>query len=189
MSDKFYHTKESVEQYIKIADGYDGSELIEKLQKFLPNNSTLLELGSGPGTDLKILKESYQITSSDYSAIFVDLLKDKYPTNKINHLNAVTLETDRKFDGIYSNKVLQHLTDDELRKSIQNQVKILTDMGIVCHSFWEGNICEEMHGSLQNYHTIEEIKQFFSPLFDILILELYNEMSKNDSILLIGRKK
>ena len=95
MSDKFYHTKESVEQYIKIADGYDGSELIEKLQKFLPNNSTLLELGSGPGTDLKILKESYQITSSDYSAIFVDLLKDKYPTNKINHLNAVTLETDR----------------------------------------------------------------------------------------------
>ena len=67
MSGKFYHTKESVEQYIKIAEGYDGSELIEKLQKFLPNNSTLLELGSGPGTDLKILKDFDGVVPAKWS--------------------------------------------------------------------------------------------------------------------------
>jgi len=189
MSGKFYHTKESVQQYIKIAEGYDGRELIEKLQKYLPQNSSLLELGSGPGTDLKILKEIYQITGSDYSAIFVDLLKDKYPFDEIYHLNVISLKTNKKFDGIYSNKVLQHLTDDELKKSILGQKKVLNDNGIICHSFWEGNICEEMHGSFQNYHTLIEIEKFFSSHFDILLLELYKEMSKNDSILLIGRKK
>ena len=189
MSGKFYHTKESVEEYIKIADGYDGRELIEKLQKYLPQNSNILELGSGPGTDLQILKEIYQITGSDYSAIFVDLLKDKFPSTTINHLNAVTIKTDKIFDGIFSNKVLQHLTDDELSKSILSQKKVLNDNGIICHSFWEGSICEEIHGSLQNYHTLIEIEKFFSSHFEILLLELYKEMSKNDSILLIGRKK
>lgn len=189
MKGKFYHTEESVEQYMKIADGYDGNELIEKLQNFLPQDSSILELGSGPGTDLKILEENYNITGSDYSSIFIELLKENNPNIDILHLNAVTLDTEIHFNAIYSNKVLQHLTDEELKESIQNQSKILNENGIVCHSFWEGNICEEMHGSLQNHHTIEEIEQFFFHLFDILHLELYNEMAKNDSILLIGRKK
>ena len=189
MKGKFYHTKESVEQYIKIAEGYDGRELITKLRDFLPKNSTVLELGSGPGTDLKILDEIYEVTGSDFSGIFTDLLKENNTNIEILHLNAVTLETNTHYDAIYTNKVLQHLTDEELKLSIQNQSNILNDNGIVCHSFWKGDICEEMHGSLQNYHTLVEIEQFFSHLFDILHLELYNEMSKKDSILLIGRKK
>ena len=189
MSGKFYHTKESVEQYLKIAKGYDGREIIEKLQNYLPQNSTILELGSGPGVDLKILSEFYQVTGSDYSSIFIDLLKEANPNHEILYLNAITLITKQNFDSIFSNKVLQHLTDDELTTSIQNQYNILNKNGIICHSFWEGDICEEMHGSIQNSHTIEEIEQFFSPLFDISLLELYNEIAKNDSILLIGRTK
>ena len=189
MDGKFYHTIESVEQYIKIAEGYDGKELIDKLQNFLPKKSSVLELGSGPGKDLKILEDIYDVTGSDYSSIFIELLKKNNSNIGILHLNAVTLETENHFDAIYSNKVLQHLTDDELKESFQNQFDKLNDNGIICHSFWEGTICEEMHGSLQNYHTIKEIEQLFFHLFDILHLELYNEMAKNDSILLIGRKK
>jgi len=55
MNNDFYHSRELVEQYIKLADGYDGAELIKKLNQFLPNDSSILELGTGPGTDLKLL--------------------------------------------------------------------------------------------------------------------------------------
>jgi len=44
------------EQYIKMAEGYDGGELIEKLKKFLPINSTILEIGMGSGKGFENIK-------------------------------------------------------------------------------------------------------------------------------------
>ena len=73
MTDAFYLTQKTAEQYIKMAEGYDGHDLIEKLKKFLPDNSLVLELGSGPGTDLKILSETNTVTGSDFLSIFSEL--------------------------------------------------------------------------------------------------------------------
>ena len=47
---KFYHTKESVEQYIKIAEGYDGKELIDKITEI---SSTIIQLYSNLAQDLE----------------------------------------------------------------------------------------------------------------------------------------
>lgn len=41
-----------------MAEGYDGEELIKILKEYLPEKSTLLELGMGPGKDLDILKKN-----------------------------------------------------------------------------------------------------------------------------------
>ncbi|MGI9566052.1 MAG: hypothetical protein ACR2LL_03425 [Nitrosopumilus sp.] len=41
----FFNTEKGVNEYIKIAEGYDGEELIRILQGHLPKNSTILELG------------------------------------------------------------------------------------------------------------------------------------------------
>ena len=54
----FFDTKKGVERYIKMAEGYDGAELIKILLKHLPANSIVLELGMGPGKDIDILKKS-----------------------------------------------------------------------------------------------------------------------------------
>jgi hypothetical protein len=56
----FFDTEKGVEQYIKMAEGYDGAELIKILQKYLPQNSTVLELGIGPGKDMDIPKNFIQ---------------------------------------------------------------------------------------------------------------------------------
>jgi hypothetical protein len=56
MNDNYYKTEESVEEYIKLAKDVSGGQLIRKLKDFLPPNSFLLEIGSGPGTDFQILK-------------------------------------------------------------------------------------------------------------------------------------
>ncbi|MCH9659234.1 class I SAM-dependent methyltransferase [archaeon] len=104
-----------------MAEGYDGAELIKILQKYLPKSSTVLEIGIGPGKDMDILKKSYTVTGSDNSQIFLDKYKEKYQNVDLLPLDAVTTKTDRKFDCIYSNKVLHHLTKKYLRESLQRQ--------------------------------------------------------------------
>jgi trans-aconitate methyltransferase len=185
----FFDTEKGVQEYIKMAEGYDGAELIKILQKYLPENSTVLELGIGPGKDMDILKKSYTVTGSDNSQIFLDKYKEKYQDADLLPLDAVTLQTDRKFDCIYSNKVLHHLTKEDLAKSLQRQKDVLNSNGIVFHSFWKGNKVENMDGLLFTYYEIEDLKKMIKSDFEILALETYTEMDKDDSIYVVFRTK
>ena len=135
MEGAYYKTKETAEEYIRLAKDVSGKQLIEKLKQVLPPDSVLLEIGSGPGTDWKILNDTYHTIGSDNSIAFLNHLKKENPKGKFLKLDASTLKTGKKFDGIYSNKVLHHLTDIELTESIKRQYKILNSNGIICHSF------------------------------------------------------
>ena len=189
MKQGYYDSKSAVEQYIKMAEGYDGKELIQKLKHFLPTKSSVLELGTGPGTDWEILKADYDVIGSDFSKEFLDRLKEKFPEGHFLDLDASSLTTERKFDGIYSNKVLHHLTDEELRKSINRQSEILNEAGIVCHSFWKGEGSETFKGMFVNNHLEDEIIELFGGFFEILLTECYEEFEADDSILLLAKKK
>jgi 2-polyprenyl-3-methyl-5-hydroxy-6-metoxy-1,4-benzoquinol methylase len=189
MNDNYYQTKESVEEYIKLAIGVDGRQLIKKLKKYLLPNSCLLEIGSGPGTDFQLLKKDFRVVGSDYSSEFLRRLMAIHINDKFLQLDAITLETKSKFDGIYSNKVLQHLTDNELKKSIKRQSAILNPGGIICHSFWKGEGDEIFNGLLVNYQSGKSLRSLFERYFVILLLEEYKEFEEEDSILLIAKKK
>lgn len=112
----------------------------------------------------------------------------KYPKGKFIELDAVSLKVEEKFDGIYSNKVLHHLNDIELVKSIKRQSEILNSDGIICHSFWEGTGTEIFKGLFVIYNTEESLKEIFNSHFDILSLESYAEFEEKDSLILIGKK-
>lgn len=189
MNNDYYKTKESVEEYIHLAKDVNGQPLITRLSDFLPQNSLLLEIGSGPGTDYQILQKNYTVVGSDYSDEFLNRLRAIHQNNEFLLLDATTLNTDKKFDGIYSNKVLQHLTDEQLRKSIQRQVNILHQDGIICHSFWKGEGDEIFKGLLVNYQNNDSIRKLFEDDFDTLLLEEYKEFEDGDSIVFIGKKK
>jgi cyclopropane fatty-acyl-phospholipid synthase-like methyltransferase len=189
MTKDYYKTKESVEEYIRLAKDVNGRELIEKLKEFLPSDSILLEIGTGPGTDWNILKEDYDVVGSDNSQEFLRHLISNYPTGRFLELNAITLNTDEKFDGIYSNKVMHHLKDSELIDSIKRQYEVLNPHGIICHSFWKGEGSEVFKGLFVNYHTEHALKDFFEEYFEILMIERYDEFEDADSLLLIGKKK
>ena len=188
MPEEYYKTTESVQEYIQLAKGVDGRELIEKLKEVLADNSNILELGSGPGSDWKILSESYKVIGSDFSNHFLKHLKTTYPKGKFIELDAITLETDKNFDGIYSNKVLHHLKDSELVDSIKRQHEVLYSNGIICHSFWKGEGTEEFKGMFVNYHTKTTLEKVFKKYFEVLSIEEYKEFEDNDSLLLVGKK-
>ena len=189
MEGEYYKTKESVEEYIRLAKDVSGKQLIEKLKRILPANSVFLEIGSGPGTDWKILSESYKVIGSDNSAEFLNHLINENPNGEFLELDAITLKTDKNFDGIYSNKVMHHLTNNELIDSVKRQYEILNSNGIICHSFWKGDGSEIFKGLFVNYHNEVGLKKVFKNYFEILSIEKYKEFENDDSLLLIGKKK
>ena len=189
MKNSFYHDQKSVASYIEAAKAANGSGLIEHLKLHLAEGSSVLEIGSGPGTDWKLLNACYAVTGSDYSLAFLERLKKQNPQHTFLQLDAESLETDLKFDGIYSNKVLQHLDHPATVASIDRQAEVLTPHGIVCHSFWYGEGSETFKGIPVNYHNEASLEALFGSKFEILLLEKYKEFDLDDSILLIGRKK
>ena len=188
MSESYYKSEQTVEEYIRLAEGYNGGKLIDRLAGYLPLGSLLLEIGSGPGTDWRLLGSNYKVIGSDYSPEFIKRLKANNPNAQFLNLDAVTLDTDKKFDGIYSNKVLHHLKDDEIEASIKRQYEILSPAGIICHSFWKGEESEVYNGLFVNYHTEASIKRLFSEYFEILLIERYKEFEEGESLLFIGKK-
>jgi cyclopropane fatty-acyl-phospholipid synthase-like methyltransferase len=185
----YYHTQESADEYIAMAEGYDGRELIEVLKKHLPPGSNVLELGMGPGKDLDLLSECFQATGSDVSPLFLDRYRAAHSDAKLLLLDAVTLDTTCTFDAIYSNKVLMHLTREELRVSLRRQAELLNDGGLLLHSFWYGDQEEEFSGLRFVQYTAASFAQVVSPAFEIVAAERYTEMDRDDSIYFLVRKR
>ena len=189
MEDSFYKKPETTKASIKSAEGIDGKELIVKLNELLPTNSKVLEIGSGPGSDYKIFHENHEVVGSDFSDAFLTHLKAAYPDGKFLHLDAISLETELKFDAIYSNKVLHHLSNEELMGSIERQFALLNINGLLCHSFWRGSGDEIFKGLFVNYHEENDLRKLFSTSFEIISIDRYEEFEKDDSLLIIARRR
>ena len=184
----FFDSNKNVDEYIKMAEGYDGHELIPILRKHLPDGSSVLELGMGPGKDLELLGAHYQSTGSDSSHVFIERYHKFNPESDLLLLDAVTIDTKHTFDGIYSNKVLIHLTKKELKTSFQRQAAILNTGGIAFHTFWHGDSEEEYNGLRTVYYTPDSLALLISDSFEIVETNMYTEMKRGDSFYIILRK-
>ncbi len=184
----YFDTDEGVKQYIEMAEGYDGGELIEVLQKYVPSDSSVLELGMGPGKDLALLQRSFRTTGSDSSAIFVDRYRSLAPSADVLLLDAVELDTERRFDAIYSNKVMHHLSKQDAARSLTSQHKVLDAGGIALHSLWSGDELEEHHGLLFQQYTAESFAELLDGQFEVLESTLYAEMESGDSLYVVLKR-
>lgn len=186
----FFDTEEGVRKYLEMVEGYDGAALIAVLRRHLPEGSSVLELGMGPGKDLDLLRASFEATGSDASTAFLDLYRRRMPDADLLPLDAVTLETDRRFDGLYSNKVLHHLTRPRMVASLARQRDILTDRGVVMHTFWHGEEDGEEHeGLLFTHYTEAQLEQAFGGGYEILEMRRYEEMNADDSVYVVAIRR
>jgi len=185
----FWDDRKNVNEYIEMARGFDGAELIEILKNHLAGGRTVLELGMGPGKDLDILGRTYQVTGSDHSQVFLDMYTETHKDVDLLKLDAVTLETDRTFDCIFSNKVLQHLTRDDLSTSFKNQSRLMNEDSILFHALWYGNKeDEEFNGLRFVYYTEETLKEHIRD-YELIDFKTYTEMEKDDSFYVILKKE
>ena len=171
-----------------MAQGYDGKELVSVLKMHLPSGATVLELGMGPGKDLDLLGEAYIATGSDSSTVFLERFQKIRPRADLLKLDAATLETERTFDCIYSNKVLHHLSRSDLCRSFERQRQLLTDDGLLMHSFWHGDREEEHHGLRFVYYHESAVLRKIGPGFDVVTMNRYREIEEGDSFYVLLRK-
>ncbi|GMQ57199.1 hypothetical protein AN1V17_15940 [Vallitalea sediminicola] len=184
----FYDNKDNVLQYIEMSRDYSGRSLIEVLASHLEKGASLLELGMGPGKDLDSLGKIYDVTGSDSSEVFLDIYREHNNNANLILLDAITINTSNKYDCIYSNKVLQHLTTDELSQSITRQYDKLNSNGLVFHTFWYGEGTEVYNDLRFVYYKEDILADLFTNKFKVIEINRYQEEEEGDSIYLIARK-
>jgi cyclopropane fatty-acyl-phospholipid synthase-like methyltransferase len=186
---EYFDEIENVKEYLEMSERSNGKYLIEILQRYLKKGSTLLELGMGPGRDLDILCQIYKVTGSDSSQVFLDIYQGCNGKVKLLKLDAVAIETDQKFDSVYSNKVLHHLSRTQLKDSFRRQKDILNDQGILFHTFWRGHKEELISGLRFVYYDEKELLGMVADDFKLLEISTYKEVQNDDSIYMIFEKK
>ena len=187
-TESFYHSETGVSQYTRMADGYDGAELIDVLSSRLATDMRVLELGMGPGKDLDLLGRHFRATGSDFSPLFLRRYLDRHPEADVLELDAVTILTDRHFDGIYSNKVLHHLEPEALLQSVRRQREVLGSEGVVLHSFWYGSGSQEHAGMMFHYYDETTLQQMFEHAFNVVSVVRYAEMEEGDSVYVLAER-
>jgi len=116
LKEKFSELTPSVEVYFVIK---------KYLEKLIPGNSKILELGVGNGEISNYLAEKYEIYCIDYSKECLNQLSDK-----IKNKNLINLETekipypDNFFDAVLAFEILEHLKNlDFAMKEIKRILK------------------------------------------------------------------
>lgn len=179
----FFDDLQNVLRYEKTAEGFDGRELVERLVARLDPETAVLELGMGPGRDLDLLLEAgVSATGSDAAQPFLDRYGERGGEAETLLLDARTLETDRPFGAIYSNKVLQHLTPDELRASLRRQAELVGVGGLLFHTFWRGADEETHHGMLFCRYEEDALAELLPPGLRIEEAGRYCEIWEEDSL-------
>jgi SAM-dependent methyltransferase len=189
MDDNYYNEEENVANYIKFTPAHDGALLVDVLGAQLTSESSVLELGIGPGKDFKLLSKRFQMTGSDFSNVFLERYRKLDPAADLLLLDARTLETERTFDAVFSNKALIHLVPDDLQRSFARQHAVLNGGGLIMHSFWYGEGVNHFNDLRLVYHNEKDLERMLSPSFDIIALEQHAKMADGDSIYVLARKK
>ncbi len=184
----YFDNWDNVQAYIRQAQDHDGRALVAALRQYLPAGAKVLELGMGPGSDLLLLRECYQATGSDASALFLEAFRRRQPGIPLLRLDAASIKTAQRFDGIYSNKVLHLLTRAQLRASFARQAEILLVGGIALHSFWHGDDDYVMQGQRTILYRQETLRPLLDPRLELVACQRYAEIEAGDSFYILLRK-
>lgn len=170
----------------------DNGYIMEEFRKRVDKSMKILEIGSGPGKDYEVLAMDYNITGSDYSDTFLKILRKKFKNGRFLKINALTMDIEEKFDVIYSNKVLHHLTEDQLETSLKRQYETLNAGGIVFHAMWKGNTdssTEKSRGkSIPDIRYEKENIEKIKGDFKIMDFIVYGELTDYDSFIMVLKK-
>ena len=137
--------------------------------------------------EANLVTEGFEVIKATDGQQAVDAVAKDRPDLVL--LDAVTMGIDRKFDAVYSNKVLHHLTREDLAASLHRQAIALKDKGILLHSLWYGDKEVVLSGLRFVYYTRESFARVVGSEYEIVEAERYTEMEDDDSIYFVLKKR
>lgn len=111
-------------EYLKSAEER-GQSNYDQLKKYFPTNTnTILEVGAGSGTLIKLMKQDYpEVLGIEPSKNFCDFAKRNYGV-VIKNISYEELDTTQKFDVIVALDVIEHVVSpDDFVKKIASLLK------------------------------------------------------------------
>lgn len=158
----------SPQKYIQRTEEMIPYHAIEKMIKYLPSGSLILDAGCAFGRDAGIFtKKGFKVVGIDLSKELLTEAQKRFPQIEFHQMDVRKLDfPNNYFDGIWCNAVLLHLKDEDIIRALKEFNRVLKKNGILCTSFKEGVGSEEKIESFSsdnsrffNYQTRETVEK------------------------------
>lgn len=121
----------------------------------LPKNSNVLEIGCGPATDGKYLKEvGIGCVSVDFSKTMLGIAKEVDKKSKLAQMDNYNLGfSDNSFNGFWASATLLHMEKVDLALSELNRVTVNKGIGFISMKEGEGESIDPKTGFYFKYYN------------------------------------
>ena len=133
------------QEFIDSTLSLDMSALYAQFEPHLNKDALILDLGCGPGRDLKYFNQKYKAIGLEPSKTLAAFARD-YSGAEVIECEIQSFKTNLKFDGIWACASLLHLKSSELSPVFKKLSQMLKQNGIIYTSFKYGDFEGERNG-------------------------------------------
>lgn len=161
-------------EYIQNTINCDMSNHYQKIIKYLPSNSKILDIGFGSGRDMIYFQsQGYIVEGIDTSIEFVNNMKSQGYNVKLESVEDMNYI--KKYDAIWACASLLHVKRENLSKVFKRCNKALKENGILYCSFKYGN--QEVIKDNRYFNYInEDIINDILKNNDFTVLDIYKSL-------------
>lgn len=164
----------NADKYAKKFNNYEiyRNRISDFQKKFIPHGTHILDLGCGPGNNIKTLHErdnTCSFTGVDLSSEFVKISKQRFPQFDFYEQDIRNLKLKTSFEVVIASFCIVHLTDAETHEFIRNVSKSILQNGYFYLSY--------MNGDKSGFETTSFSKDqiFFNYYTDEFILDILHQ--------------
>lgn len=132
-----YYERNS-QKFIESTLNLDVGPLYASFKKYLKPGDKVLDLGCGPGRDLKYFSSKYQVIGLEPSPA-LSLYAKNYSGAQVIQSRIEDFRTTEKFNGIWACASLLHIPSRDLAEVFQKIEGLLTEEGVLFASFKYGD--------------------------------------------------
>ncbi len=140
---------------------------------YLPENGHLLEVGCGPGKDVKMfLDHGFTVSAFDASEELVKMAKEYTGINIACH-TFDEVDADQLYDGIWASASFLHISSEDFIRLVPKYIRALKMGGVWHMSFKHGEGEKERKGRYFQDYTEESLQALLEkfPMLSILHLD------------------
>jgi ubiquinone/menaquinone biosynthesis C-methylase UbiE len=167
------YKKITIESYDKTVDDYAHNtdplhpkEEADKFLSFLKKGASILDIGCGPGRDVKIFSDKgFKVVGIDLSKNMIEAAKKRTVNADFKVMDLMKLEfPDSSFDAEWASAVYLHVPKKDIVKALKEAWRVLKSGGILCTSVkvGEGEVLkvDERYGvkKFWSFFTKDEIE-------------------------------
>mgnify|MGYP005846126591 CR=1 FL=1 len=185
-------TKISIDAYNKNADRYTSKfedfstykeKIIEFQEGYIPKGANILDLGCGPGNNIKTISEldnTCHFTGIDLSVELISIAKQKFSSYNFLNQDIRYIKSDTKYDVVIASFCIVHLSNTDTADLLYKISEILEKGGSLYLSFMEGNHSKFESTSFSkeqlffNYYSVTNIIEILNK-FDITHNQIIQE--------------